>query len=151
MPDKGILAGSENPQTQARRTQGRRNRQNGYMSEHRGERILEPFGFHRQVQSGKVKVLPGDLVRDIPDGRVMRRLENKRRKGGWPTLDTWLTQGSVQGLRLDPGEGGPVKYVLPEEVFLTLLQEAGYNGLPVVASLADLLRKVADDLDERHT
>jgi len=131
--------------------QGKRNRQNGYASEHRGEHSLEPFGFHRQVQSGKVKQLPGDLVREIPDGRVVQLIENKRREQGWSTLDKWLAQDNAQALRLDPGHGGPIKYVVPESVFFTLLTEAGYAEDPAFQSLADLLREAADRLDAIQT
>lgn len=129
-------------------TQGRRNKAAGYRSEKKGEERLSRFGFHRVTMSGAIEGEPGDLRRDIPDGRALRMLENKRRKGGMGYVYTWLAQEGCDGVRFDPGGRQKPLYILPEDVFLRVLEEAGYDpDTQAVKSLPDLLRLAATELE----
>ncbi|MEW6104766.1 MAG: hypothetical protein AB1563_00140 [Bacillota bacterium] len=111
----------------ARRNRGRAQKNRGYRSEHEAEKTLARFGFRRNPLSGAAKHWPGDLIRQVADGRCLRVIGNKRRQKGWKVLRQWLEQERAQCLRLDPGFGLTVGYWLPEEVFLKLLEEAGYE------------------------
>jgi len=96
-------------------------RSRGYRSEKRAEKVLGRYGFRRVPLSGRAPSWPGDLVRE--NGKAVARIENKRRKRGFLLLRRWLS--GADALRLDsPGEE-PL-YILREEVFLRLLEEAGY-------------------------
>lgn len=117
------------PEAKAKRESGRKQKRRGYRSEKEAETQLKAFGFRRVPLSGSLGgSLSGDLRRDIEDGRVLRKLENKRRAGGFKTLYDWLQQGDGNDfVRIDSGGRREALYVIPEAKMLMLLEEAGYR------------------------
>lgn len=148
MPKKNVPL--VDPREKAKR-QGRRNKANGYRSEKNGEAELRRFGFHRVVLSGALPGEPGDLRRDIPDGKSLRLIENKRRQGALGYVEEWLAQEGATAVRVDPGGQRRPLVVLPVDQLALLLEEAGYALESVeVKSLPDLLRLAANRLETQQ-
>lgn len=129
---------------------GKRNKRNGYRSEKDGERELARYGFKRVPLSGALDGHPGDLRRDVPDGRSIRMIENKRRVNALGYVEAWLAQEGADAVRLDPGGRRDPLIILPLDRFVLLLAEAGY-GMDErdPATLSNLLRDAADELERR--
>lgn len=128
---------------------GKRNKRNGYRSEKDAEHELLRFGFHRVPLSGALDGQPGDLRRDIPDGRILRMIENKRRVDAMGYVETWLAQEGADAIRLDAGGRRKPLIIVPLDRFEALLDEAGYGSDPVTKDLPTLLRQAADQLERR--
>ncbi|NMP23811.1 hypothetical protein [Sulfobacillus harzensis] len=129
---------------------GKRNKRNGYRSEKDAEHELARFGFHRVPLSGALEGQPGDIRRDVPDGRMIRMIENKRRVGAMGYIEDWLAQEGADAIRLDAGGRRKPLIILPLDRFEALLDEAGYDvSHQAVKNLPDLLREAADQLERR--
>lgn len=124
---EAVRASRKTPEVKLSKRRGANIRNRGYRSEKRAEKVLSRFGFVRVPMSGVLDGWPGDLVRKVSDGKVLSRMENKRRSSGWKTLRGWLEQEGADFLRLDE-PGREALYVIPEGKMLLLLEEAGYDA-----------------------
>lgn len=120
----------KSPQARQKKNYGRAQRNRGLKVEREMAKRLSRFGFERVPLSGAMGgSWSGDLRRMKMDGRVVGKIEVKRRENSFKTLEDWLTQGGgVDVVIIDPAYGREELVVMHLSIFEKLLEEAGYDG-----------------------
>lgn len=107
---------------------GRRNKRKGVKKEMELEELLYKFGFIRRLDSGIMT--GGDVIRVIKDGKVLEVGENKFRHDGqgFETLYKYFEQSRLVDFLVVGKANAKRLFVIPEDKFIRLLQEAGYDS-----------------------
>jgi len=120
-------AKKQNSAIQEAKMQGRRNKRKGVRKEMELEELLYQFGFIRRLDSGIMT--GGDVVRIVKDGKVLEVGENKFRHDGqgFETLYKYFAQSHLTDFVVVGKANAKRLFVIPEDKFIRLLEEAGYD------------------------
>ena len=112
---------------QEAKKQGRRNKRKGTKKEMELEELLYQFGFIRRLDSGIMT--GGDVVRVVKDGKVLEVGENKFRHDGqgFEMLYKYFAQSHLTDFVVVGKANAKRLFVIPEDKFIRLLEEAGYG------------------------
>lgn len=107
---------------------GRMNKRKGIKKEMALEELLYRYGFIRKLDSGVLT--GGDVVRVIDDGKVLKVGENKFRHtgSGFEMLYRYFEQSRLTDFVVVGKANAKRLFVVPEDIFIQLLQEAGYDN-----------------------
>ena len=121
-------------EVQEAKKQGRRNKRKGVRKEMELEELLYRFGFIRRLDSGVMT--GGDVVRVIRDGRVLGIGENKFRHDGqgFEMLYKYFAQSHLTDFVVVGKANAKRLFVIPEDKFIRLLEEAGYDKFSEVSN-----------------